>query len=344
MYAKKIGNMYLSSIYEEVADIIDTVTNNTNSLRNKKPTGEIAIPINHKLDPYFYDVSYVYDYKDFFSNGSRSIVSKDNIIKFKVPTHLLLITLCNLAVDITASKLYGVMITANDIRLNPFHPIVANEIIKNYDYYMSILGDSVEVIVYRYNRVHNVNNEDVRYSVDMIEEIISVINKDSYEANTGFHITSYNPKDAIMEHIKSDQKSFGKIELRALNSMQDINSVITPVQMLVYGIVFPYYGIVSSITNNGDEAYQSIDLSYFRSGNINSNSDYVEYVSTCTGEQSNLLYDSLFTLNYMNGHSAYYNNIIADGYAEYAQACIYFSSELFKYYLSQGTSNEEQEK
>ena len=165
MYAKKIGNMYLSSIYEEVSDIIATVSKNTNSLKNKKPTGEIAIPIRHKLDPYFHDVEYVYDYKSFFGDACRGVVDKDNIIKFKVDVNLLLSTLCNLAVNISTSKLYGVMITSNDIRLNPFHPIVAYEIIHNYDYYMDILGESVEIIVYRYTTAQTIDHDAVRYSV-----------------------------------------------------------------------------------------------------------------------------------------------------------------------------------
>jgi len=335
MYTNKVANMYVASIYEEIDDISKNIANANSNIDNRQKSGEIAIPLDIEPDQMLYDVETRYSYYDFFGHREHPIVMRNNIVKFHISKEILLDTLCNLASDIKASKLYGIVVTSDDIRLNLFHPMMAYDFINNYDYYMNRLDEKVEIIIYRYANEQTIDKEELFLAIELIEDTISLVNNHSYKASTGYSMNNFNVYHTVVEHIRSQQANFGHINLTPNAHTKYIYSVLTPVQFLVNGIIFPYYGVIHSKKSEEDYAYRSIDFSPFRSGNLNSSTAEYTYADTCTGSSSNILYSSLMTLNYMNGSSTYYSDIITYNYAEYTHASILFSTELYKHFLKQ---------
>ena len=339
MYAHQISNMYISSLYEELDDMAKHISSSHSGLKNKTPTGEIAIPLNEYPEQLYYDVEGHHNYYDIFANSQYATISRDNIVKFKIPKDILLDTLCNLTNDLNHSKLFGIIAVSNDIRLNLYHPIVAHDFISNYDDYMQRFDINVELIIYRYNNVAPIDHNVLLESIEWISDIILLVINHSYEASTGYTLNNFNPYHTICDHIRSQETNFGHIHLTPKSSAQFINSVLTPVQFLVNGIIYPYYGIIHSYKEDAEQSYKSIDYSPFRSGNLNSSTSKYRYVDTCTGSHSNILYESLMTLNYMNGSSTYYADIVADGYREFSHASILYCAELYKNFINQRISH-----
>ncbi len=341
MYAHIVSNMYISSLYEELEDLARHISQTHSELKNKKATGEMAIPLDIYPDIPYCNVDNYHSYVDIYGNSRYATVSRSDIVKFRIPKHLLLDTLCSLTDNLFESKLYGIIAVSNNIRINPYHPVIAYDIIKNYDDYMRRFDEHIEIILYRYNNKATTDHNVLLESIESIGDIIELVKNHSYETSVGYDLHNFNTYHTLCDHIRSQEANFGSINITPKNFTAHIDSVLVPVQFLVSGIIFPYYGIVHSKKEDEEHPYKSIDLSPFRSGNINSPVSEYRYVDTCTGSHSNMLYDSLMTLNYMNGSSTYYTDIITDGYKEFAHASMLYSSQLYKNFINQRTNHVE---
>ncbi|MEA3280210.1 MAG: hypothetical protein U9Q38_06395 [Thermodesulfobacteriota bacterium] len=208
---------------------------------------------------------------------------------------------------------YGIMITFDDIRLNPLHPIVAANIANGVISIPRVFNAVVYTGQFMEDGSPSATDEALLLRILARIQVTEVAAAASSSCVADYDREAFANR-AVARTLQYDYN---------LHTSHAPATVVIPVQLLSTGLTYPYYGIVESVYNE-ERGYRSRNIAPCLSGNIEAAvaGDEDAYHSTCCGSLSPAHYPSLKVLNDMNIHSLYYEDLVAYDVADYIATCI----------------------
>ncbi len=278
--------------------------------------------------------AYLYELNNKYKNDDdgrhmEAIKTNDEITSVTLP----FIDAIKMIIDISSDELfYGALFEENGEMYNPLHPLIAKNIIENLNKYSS---DEITVHIFTLKKPMGGKNDEVCQTFN--EEIINIL---SFSENTTYiekdtsTITINDSKVAItrdnMYDIRGEIRKclnychrviIGGGKTVSMNSKENDHNIVVPLQLVTFGIAFPYYGTLLLKTNDSDGVL-GYDISPMVSANIS------KCNTVCTGNLNKLSISGWRSLNHCNLKSPYRKNILRENYEEYITESIKVSVEL----------------
>ena len=271
---------------------------------------------------------------DSLIGGEHSIVQDRDIIKIQNANKKLLATYANMMIQPeNTGRYYGMLVIDGEKKINPLHPVIAAMIVAGE----IKLSSSFTIIVYPYESSVSIDRE---HSKENQEDIVRMIL--SIRASQYIPSIVHAPSNSLSNDIEMMVRNIDGMSVHFRESGSPIKEAVIPVQLATNSIVYPYYGLISSIGGAGG-AYMSRNLYPCLSGNI----DTRDYMSgnTCVGNLSNYTFTSLYVLANMNINSMYFGEIITNKTTDFVDACQNVSAEFLSAYagivFNNGESDED---
>ena len=316
-------NIFASAIHEEMKDLVAAYNGKedekSKELKRVNNEGQVLIPVNVNPMNYAYEMD-SYDTSDGvheeYYGKIYDRIKYSNILKLDGNIDILKDILIDLFVN-KDSSIYGILVIQGNERYNIMHPIIAKMIstgeIK--------LKETFKIVVYSYVDRYKLRDASTLDSnVERIVDITNMIQSNGYKAKGAIiYENNVNIEEASRQELYNDATFAFSMEGGARPEYG-----IAPVQLMSAEIAIPYYGIIGSKTDGGE--YYSVDLAPMMSGNLDR---YIggstEWWNTCTGDESNRYFKSLFVMNNMNLNSLYYESILDGDFRQWVFDCQMFS-------------------
>ena len=224
---------------------------------------------------------------------------------------------------------YGVVMTIDNKKINPLHPLTAMSIISNENHpFHKATNIRVSIFTFKddssYFKLHNEYHSETA-------------NMKLIEANINNQILAYTGKvNTVVKFIGTHATTArGEINLeykvlKHKDEMENFEFYLVAHQLLTAGIVMPYYG-TSIIRMNG--ATSGLNVTPMVSSNIvwrdESNEPQIRWNSVCTGSMNNRSLKGLRSLTHSNRLSPYNSNTLQPGSLVFADACNIKSLEIY---------------
>lgn len=336
----KTTNIFAAAIYEELNDMVGsyvgTETENSTKESFINEDGNILIPLNNNTfenevftDYKIYDSDNDDEFNDEDEDRDRETqlnggeyydifndIRTEDILKIPATKDVLQDILIEMF-RTKDSSIYGITVI-DDMgrRYNVLHPITAH-MIKTGEI---VLSEMITIIVYSYKDEQYVSEHDS--FINKISSIIKLITNNGYKSKSAI---SFERDENTDFKFISESGNFMNIDLdfKETGGARPQFGLI-PVQFMTSEVAYPYYGIVASETDG--MAYMSRNLTGMASGNIGIEPYNTEgRFSTCTGEEPNDAFNSLFTLNDMNLHSLYDEHVLNIDWKTWVFTCQMYS-------------------
>lgn len=199
--------------------------------------------------------------------------------------------------------------------INPFHPLVALELLNDMSFGVK------KLLIFTYDNVGQIESlygkKDMKFAND-----ISLLIK-AYQSQIDSRALKIVSND-FDDNNNSITQNYQISKLPGEDQSKEYFMVAH--QLLTRGTFVPYYG-TSIISMNGNTS--GIHITPFKSCNI-SDHNGIEGASVCTGSTSNKTIEGLRTLHHANLSSPYQASCMTNVSKPYADACIEYSLNIFK--------------
>jgi hypothetical protein len=216
-------------------------------------------------------------------------------------------------------RLYGIILSRGDVRVNILHPFIAMMIASGE---MDMSG-YFSAVIYTYPSDNDISNERAKIYQKKIKDVLSIVAKEKTVPSL-----SLEPRRSLSEDIKNfmlDQNYSLSFRERASNSSR----IAIPVHLASDTLTIPWYSLV--YTERSGNGYLSKNIFPMLSGNVSSK--YLESAgSTCTGNHDSSMFSSLYVLNNMNIGSMYFPNTVPKDSADFVYGCQKVSIDILKVY------------
>ncbi|MCI4436833.1 MAG: hypothetical protein JHC33_08515, partial [Ignisphaera sp.] len=238
--------------------------------------------------------------------------------------------------------MYGILLHNNKKFINPLHPLIAQSVAKTLDKDASVLDSAMyKVIIYTYkeaaNDEHNAFFRNENLSKIFTDQIFNTLALLELKVELQKKIVSYNRIEDRHTHGIYGYKDF-IYKTEAINKGETTENLeLQPVQLINYGIVFPYYGTVAqkhaNMSNN--KGYQ---LSPMLSPNIGfprfsivkkDKSLSIEGRGVCTGKLPQYSLNGKKSLNHANLGSPFFREVMASGAYTFADISMKVSLSIY---------------
>ena len=218
----------------------------------------------------------------------------------------------------TTLPFFGLIISTKTQKINPLHPLIAQQIQLGH----LKLPDIFTLNIYPAVSHSKIDSRHVENNIAAIVKILEMVPSSAIKASVSIkpaHELNHDLKD-----LRSATFMQRKIQMHVSGRNPDF--VLTPVQFHVKSLISPWYGLVTSKYSGG--TYTSLNLFPYLTGNVNAGAG-TTLGSTCTGSLSPNNYTSLEVLNRLNSESTFSQSSVpqTDKFA-FPLACQSLSSAL----------------
>jgi hypothetical protein len=288
---------------------------------NNKDTFDQILPVAKRFDPSHFDMMTI-----------ENKMSFKDAVKFAHAFYLS-----------SPGLMYGILLHNNKKFINPLHPLVAQSVSKALNKDASVLDTSIyKVIIYTYketaNDEHNAFFRNENLSKIFTDQIFNTLGLLELKVELQKKIISYSsPKEQDLHEIYGYKDFIYKTEEINKNTVQTENIDFQPVQLINYGIVFPYYGTVAQKHNNtrNNKGYQ---LSPMLSPNIGfpkfsifkeDKRLSIDGQGVCTGKLPQHSLNGKKSLNHANLGSPFFREVMTPGVYTFADISIKVSLSIY---------------
>ena len=224
---------------------------------------------------------------------------------------------------------YGVVMTIDNKKINPLHPLTAMSIISNENHPFH-KATNIRVSIFTFKNEEHYSSLHKEYHSETADMKL-------IDTNINNQILAYTGKvDTVVKFVNtSSTAAQGQIHLeykvfKHKDEIGDFEFYLVAHQLLTSGIVMPYYG-TSIIRMNGNTA--GLNITPMVSSNIvwrdESNKPKIRWNSVCTGSMNNRSLKGLRSLTHSNRLSPYNNDTLQPGSLVFADACNIKSLEIY---------------
>lgn len=211
----------------------------------------------------------------------------------------------------------AVFITQTGALINPFHPLVALELIKTPNLTIS------KILIYSYTNLNEITslygNDDPKTFQEDIKALIRIYQSQITERSVDIVKNEYDHSRNLLIQQYKLSKYPGEDQAKEY--------YLAAHQLLTKGTFVPYYG--TSLIQVGSGNTSGYHLTPFKSCNIQRHRS-ITPASVCTGSTSNKTTKGLRTLHHANLGSPYDRMCMTTASKGYADACIEMSFSMYR--------------
>lgn len=270
------------------------------------------------VTPELYDPSYLFD------TVTQEIINIQNVPSLKEALEHV-----SKVHNALGKLFYGAVLTIDNKKINPLHPLTAMSIISNEDHPFH-KATNIRVSIFTFQSEKKYNGLHETYKSDKAD-------KDKIEANINNQILAYTGKvDTVIKFVSTNTaQSYGNINLQYKvfkhpDEIEDSEFYLVAHQLLTAGVIMPYYA-TSIIRMTGNTS--GLNITPMVSSNIvwrnEKGNKNPAWNSVCTGSMNNRSLKGLRSLTHSNRLSPYNSNTIQPGSLVFADACNIKSLEIY---------------
>lgn len=326
-------NAFKSSMGTELCDMMPTEGVTSSSVLNKE--GYLCLPIKHGTNLKVIHSSPSSRVENLLLNGATTLLSAKDVqqihdVSLRDALHLLV----NILDKDSDGLMYGAMFSSNGVFLHLTHFVIATALSKRmYDDLLTL--DSIGTLTifpFKQGRKNVYNKAKDESLAPCFLSVIQALESNVVYPNV---TTKRDCADArIHKEVHLGNYSYN-VPLNSSTNLSTDSEILIPIQFVSDGLLVPYYGLVLSKGGNGN-SYKSRQVGYISSGNIRAGLEggSNNYNDTCTGDNPNNMFSSLYSLNIMNYNSMFNKSLLATGWETQVYVSQYISCMVYKQMLS----------